>query len=359
MYYYYQKNIFLELRGKSMMYYSANINHHIFTVKNLNELKQHLSKDPRFKIAFLTEQKKVFYASDPHKRPPFHKGFFEYENAYYYIDSIELEHLKEIRYIVIQANTIDIELEKTRQSIYIFLIFSILFLSAVIYVLSKLFLHPLRDAITKLDQFIRDTTHELNTPLSVITMSIEQLDKKTLDTRHLKHIDRIDVASRTISNLYNDLAFLIMYEQDQQHSVATIDLAALTDERIEYFRPIADAKKITFHTAFEPSKIAFDQEKMVRIIDNLLSNAIKYNKPSGNIYVSLTPESISVRDTGIGISSEKIDQIFNRYTRFDEANGGFGIGLNIIQMICKEYGFEIHVDSKIAQGTTFTISWKN
>ncbi len=57
------------------------------------------------------------------------------------------------------------------------LIFLILFLSAVIYALSKLFLQPLRNAIAKLDQLIRDTTYELNTPLSVITMSIEQLDK--------------------------------------------------------------------------------------------------------------------------------------------------------------------------------------
>ncbi|MDP1785545.1 MAG: HAMP domain-containing sensor histidine kinase [Sulfuricurvum sp.] len=240
--------------------------------------------------------------------------------------------------------------------IYIFLIFSILFLSAVIYLLSKLFLHPLRDAITKLDQFIRDTTHELNTPLSVITMSIEQLDRKTLDARHLKHIDRIDVASRTISNLYNDLAFLISYEHTQKHNF-TIELLPLLEERIDYFHPVADAKKISLHLDLHPSNLLIDREKMIRIIDNLLSNAIKYNKPSGDIYITLTQNFLCVRDTGIGIQSDKINQIFNRYTRFDEANGGFGIGLNIIQMICKEYKFEIHVESQVAQGTTFTIAW--
>lgn len=356
MYYYYQKNIFLELRGKSMMYYTENIQHHIYTVKNSTELSQHLSKDPRFSIAFLTEQKKIFYASKADFKFPFHEGLFEYKNYYFFIDTIALEHLKKIHYIVIRANTIDKELEQTRQSIYLFLIFSILFLSAVIYILSKLFLHPLRDAIRKLDQFIRDTTHELNTPLSVITMSIEQLDRRTLDASHLKHINRIDVASRTISHLYNDLAFLIMYEQTTKHNF-TIDLLPLLEERIEYFHPIADAKKISIHLDLHPSNLVIDREKMIRIIDNLLSNAIKYNKPAGDIYITLTQNSLSVRDTGIGIESDKINQIFNRYARFDEANGGFGIGLNIIQMICKEYKFEIQVESEITQGTMFTISW--
>jgi two-component system OmpR family sensor kinase len=237
-----------------------------------------------------------------------------------------------------------------------FLIFSILFLSAVIYALSKLFLQPLRDAIAKLDQFIRDTTHELNTPLSVITMSIEQLDKSSLETRYLKHINRIDVASRTISNLYNDLAFLMIHEQGKKND-SDIELEILFEERIEYFRPLAQAKKITMHTNLAASFILADREKMIRIIDNLLSNAIKYNKPMGDIYITLTKNSLIIQDTGIGIERDKLEQIFNRYMRFDNANGGFGIGLNIIQIICQEYSFKITVDSELSMGTTFTITW--
>lgn len=357
MYYYYQQNIFLELRRNSMMYYAGNIQNHIYPVKNLTELHQHLSKDPRFDIGFLTKRHKLLYASAPNLRVPVGSDFFEYQKHYFYIDTVELEHLKQIHYIVIRAKTIDAELEQTRKSIYLFLIFSILFLSIVIYVLSNLFLHPLRDTIAKLDRFIRDTTHELNTPLSVITMSIEQLNKEQLDSKQLKQINRISVASRTISNLYNDLTFLMMYEQNKNHNIP-IDLPLLVEERLEYFRPLADAKKITVHADLEPCTLVMDRDKMIRIIDNLLSNAIKYNKPSGKIEISLTAKFLRVSDTGIGIPSDKLDKIFNRYARFDEANGGFGIGLNLIQMICQEYHLGIEVNSEIAKGTAFTITWE-
>lgn len=355
-YYSYQKNVFLDLRHASMIYYTGTLQEHILKAKNLTELHQHLSRDPRFDITFLNHNKKVLYSSAPNVQFPFHQGFFEYQHHYFYITIIELEHLKEIHYIVVRTNTIEAQLEQTRQNIYLFLIFSILFLSLVIYALSKLFLHPLRDAIAKLDQFIRDTTHELNTPLSVITMSIEQLNKESLEPTQLKHIKRISVAARTISNLYNDLAFLIMYEHTKNNNTL-LNIFSLTEERIEYFRPLADAKKITIHADLHPFNLSIDREKLTRIIDNLLSNAIKYNKPLGDIYIELTHTALRVRDTGIGIATEDIKQIFTRYKRFDEANGGFGIGLNIIQMICKEYDFLIHVESKISDGTTFTISW--
>jgi len=356
MYYVYQKNIFLEARHNSMMYYAGNIQNHIYSAKNLTELHQHMSKDPRFDVGFLSYEQKVLYTSAPDLKIPFVTGFFEYQDHYFYIDRIELEHFKKIHYIAIRAKTIDEELKRTRTSIYLFLVFSIFFLSIVIYALSKLFLHPLRDTIAKLDRFIRDTTHELNTPLSVITMSIEQMEKADLDPKQLKQIGRITVASRTISNLYNDLTFLMMYEKNKNNDI-TVDLPHLIDERLEYFRPLAEAKKITLYTDLAPSALLIDRDKMIRIIDNLLSNAIKYNKLSGSIRVVLTERSLSVSDTGIGIPEEKLGEIFNRYTRFDEANGGFGIGLNIIQMISQEYGLKIEVESQLSQGTTFTIRW--
>jgi two-component system OmpR family sensor kinase len=77
----------------------------------------------------------------------------------------------------------------------------------------------------------------------------------------------------------------------------------------------------------------------------------------GDIHIELNNTVLSVRDTGVGIAPADIQEIFNRYTRFDDANGGFGIGLNIIQMICKEYGFLIAVESQLGQGTTFTVTW--
>lgn len=356
MYYYYQRNMYIELRRDSMAYYAGTIQDHIFDAKSMDELQEHLSRDPRFEIAFLTQKKKVLYASASDVVFPFHLGFFEYDKHYFFTDTIELKHLKKIHYLLIRANSIEPQLEQTRNSIYLFLIFSILFLSIVIYLLGKLFLHPVRDAIHKLDRFIRDTTHELNTPLSVITMSVEQLNQEELLPKQRKHVERISVASKTISNLYNDLTFLLMHDQIKQHNV-DLDLKALLQERIEYFTPIAEAKKITIRSDLEAAAFRIDREHMIRLIDNLLSNAIKYNKPSGEITISLNPKSLKIGDTGIGIPKEVIDHIFQRYTRFDEANGGFGIGLNIVQMIVQKYQMKIDVRSNAGVGSEFKISW--
>lgn len=340
-----------------MFYYITTLQDHISDAKSIGELEKNLSRDPRFEVAFLNHKKEILYSSSDDLTFFFRPGYFEQQNYFFYIDVIELSHLKKIHYIVLRAKNIEQQLEQTRKSIYIFLIFSTLFLSVVIYLLGKLFLHPVRDAIHKLDRFIRDTTHELNTPISVITMSIEQLNSEDLLPKQRKYVDRISVASRTISNLYNDLTFLLMHDSTKDHN-EELDIRELLLERIEYFCPIADAKKITINTEIEPSTHRIDRENMIRLIDNLLSNAIKYNKPLGAVYITLTSSSLSVRDTGIGIAPEVISQIFNRYSRFDEANGGFGIGLNIIEMICQKYYLKIVVNSELTKGSEFKISWQ-
>lgn len=356
MYYYYQHNIFVELRRDAMTYYAGTVQKHIETHEEIGAFKNTLPHDPRFEILLLNHKKKILFASADSFDFPFYPGFFEYRNRYFLITPIEFRQLKKVRYLVIRADSIEPQLEQTRKSIYIFLVFSILFLSAVVTMLGKLFLHPVRDTIQQLDRFIRDTTHELNTPLSVITMSIEQLNSADLSPKHTKHVNRISVASRTISNLYNDLTFLLMHERTRYNDYE-LDIQALLMERIEYFTPIADAKKITIHTDLNPSVYRINREPMTRLIDNLLSNAIKYNVPSGEIRIRLDEHSLSVRDSGIGIPKEALDEIFRRYTRFDEANGGFGIGLNIIQMICQKYQMKIHVVSDLGIGSEFSVSW--
>ena len=74
MYYYYQKNIFIELRRDSMSYYAGTIQDHIFDAKNMEELHENLSQDPRFEIAFLNHNQKILYASIPGLTFPFHTG---------------------------------------------------------------------------------------------------------------------------------------------------------------------------------------------------------------------------------------------------------------------------------------------
>ena len=356
LYYYYQQNIYIDIRQNSIRYYADKVNENIYSATSIQDIKDWMIGDPRFEVAIMDDKKKVVYTSDKPFSIPFKLGMFEYNDHFYSIEPIDMEKLHRYRYLVIRADSIDKELAKTRKSIFIVLTFSIIFMTLVIYTLSKLFLRPLRVYISKLDRFIRDTTHELNTPLSIITMSVERLYEEGPDPKIDKHLGRMTVALRTISHLYNDLTFLTLY-QKTAFAEQSLDLAPILEERIHYFRPLADAKKITFDLNIQPTFVKAHSEKLIRVIDNLLSNAIKYNKRSGNITVVLNNGFLSVKDTGIGIPKDKLNDIFLRYTRFDDANGGFGVGLNIVHMICQEYHFPITVESHLHEGTTFRIQF--
>lgn len=346
----------MEIRHDAILHHADTLRDTLSDITTLAELKKYVPEDVRFEVAFLDQHKHILYSTFHTPVLLFPLGYTHYQNHYFYLDTLELKHLSHIHYLVLRTRGIEPRLEETRRNVSLFLLFSILFLAVVIYLLGNLFLQPVRHAIEKLDHFIRDTTHELNTPLSVITMSIEQLNALPLDPIQSKHIQRINIASRTISNLYNDLAFLLMYEQTKSQNVE-IPLVPFIEERVDYFRPLAQAKKITVHLDLHDLFLPIDREKLTRIIDNLLSNAIKYNKPFGSITITLMSAYLSIEDTGIGIPQEKIAEIFNRYSRFDEANGGFGIGLNIVQLICREYHFSIEVQSTMGEGTVFRVMW--
>ena len=136
------------------------------------------------------------------------------------------------------------------------------------------------------------------------------------------------------------------------------NLSNILKQRVDFFNSIATMKKIEFETYIKDDIFIFcDTKKISKLIDNLLSNAIKYNKIGGTIKVVLTKNSLSIEDTGKGISQENLDNLFDRYTRFDKSVGGFGIGLNIVSLIAKEYDFKIEVSSQIDVGTKVKIRW--
>ena len=103
--------------------------------------------------------------------------------------------------------------------------------------------------------------------------------------------------------------------------------------------------------------IIMDKRKFVRVLDNLLSNAIKYNIRGGKIEIMLYNNELSIKDTGIGIAEEKIPFMFDRYMRFNNSEGGFGVGLSIVKKILDEYNINIEVQSKVGVGTKMEISW--
>ncbi|WP_169765249.1 sensor histidine kinase [Campylobacter curvus] len=210
----------------------------------------------------------------------------------------------------------------------------------IAYFIIRLSLRPLYEKIEFLDGFIRDTTHEINTPLSVILMSIELFKSDPA-----KYLSNIKTAATTIANLYEDLVALRL-KNGAKDEKERLDLTRMLSERIEYFSTSIEQKNINLKLDLANDVSLFTSKfKLRKIIDNLLSNAVKYCNEGGNISVNLTPGELNIKNSGKGIAKQNLPHIFELYTRFDEQNGGFGIGLNIVKKFCDELNFKISCQS--------------
>lgn len=221
--------------------------------------------------------------------------------------------------------------------------FSFIILLAILiiaYFIIRLSLRPLYRRIDFLNGFIRDTTHEINTPLSVILMSIEMFE-----TDPQKYLNNIKTASKTISTLYEDLT-LVKFGGEDDNAVTTFSLSELVRDRLSYFGLNLEQKNINLNAQIAEVQLRSSYKKVRKIIDNLLSNAIKYCNENGDVGVNLTPSALTISNGGAGIAKENLSRIFELYVRFDERNGGFGIGLHIVKTFCDELGFKISCKSK-------------
>jgi len=221
--------------------------------------------------------------------------------------------------------------------------FSFIILLAILiiaYFIIRLSLRPLYRRIDFLNGFIRDTTHEINTPLSVILMSIEMFE-----TDPQKYLNNIKTASKTISTLYEDLT-LVKFGGEDDNAVTTFSLSELVRDRLSYFGLNLEQKNINLNAQIAEVQLRSSYKKVRKIIDNLLSNAIKYCDENGDVGVNLTPLALTISNGGAGIAKENLSRIFDLYARFDERNGGFGIGLHIVKTFCDELGFKISCKSK-------------
>lgn len=138
-----------------------------------------------------------------------------------------------------------------------------------------------------------------------------------------------------------------------------LDLDQIIIDQLDYFESFASKKKLTITHSLTSTKFKIDKENFIRLFNNLISNAIKYNNINGSIEIILKNNTLIIKDTGIGISKNKIDDIFNRYFRATKEQGGFGIGLNIVYHICKSYDIKIEVESEEKVGTAFTLTFKD
>ncbi|MDR2034929.1 MAG: HAMP domain-containing histidine kinase [Helicobacteraceae bacterium] len=233
-----------------------------------------------------------------------------------------------------------------------------IFFMAIAAILTRMFLKPMRDTISLLDRFIKDSTHEMTTPIAAILMSVESFGRENLSERDQKRLARIEIAARTIKNVYDDLAFVLL-DARRQKVLSAIDVGALIKERIEFFEPIGRARNVVWEVFIgEHTQPIADKSEFTRIADNLLSNAIKYNKQGGRVIVRVEGCSLSIEDEGGGVGENDRVKILDRFARLDSAQGGFGLGLNIVKTICDRAKMTIEVKSAEGGGGKFVISWR-
>ncbi|WP_373000965.1 sensor histidine kinase [Sulfurimonas sp.] len=313
--------------------------------------------DAKFKTSLYGKDYKLIYSTLSNPKNLLTEVTYTNNKIIRYVTQPEKYYLN-TQYIIVEMMDDKEWLNETIKTIVIYSSIFFIFMLVVGYFLLNLFLKPMRDALHLLDTFIKDTTHELNTPVSTVMTNIELIDKDSIQDKYLlKSINRIDIGVKTISNIYDDLTYLVLNNKIVSNN-QDINLKELIEQRIEYFSILANMKKIKVITNLDADAVLnIDSKKLSKLIDNILSNAIKYNKINGSIYIDLKANNLTIKDTGKGIKEEHIDSMFDRYARFDKIVGGFGIGLNIVKMICNEYGLTINITSKFGNWTEVSVSW--
>ena len=350
-----QKDLMLQQKKSTLQQYSKEL------IEDLKQLHVNFDKtqiyprSDKFDSAIFDNEKKLIFSTRDTKLRL--DKILYLENGVMHLVNIPESYYLGARYIIVKVKDDEVWLARTKKEIITFGAITFLFMLVIGYILLRLFLKPMRDAITLLDEFIKDTTHELNTPVSTIVANVEMIDKSQLDEKLLKKIERIDIGAKTVSNIYQDLTYLTLGNEIISNN-EDIHVEQLVLERVEYFSSLALAKKIKISSnIIDNTTIYADKFKISKLLDNLLSNAIKYNKVGGKIIVSVEERSLSVEDTGIGIAKDDISKIKERYTRFNKSSGGFGIGLSIVSTIAKEYNLNIDISSEENIGTKVSVSW--
>jgi two-component system phosphate regulon sensor histidine kinase PhoR len=217
--------------------------------------------------------------------------------------------------------------------------------------------------------FVANVSHELKTPLTSIKGFAETLKNGAMENPSMreKFINIIDVEAARIIALTKDLLSLSEIEaQNANMEENKIFVAEIVREAVEILEMSAKEKPVNVNLDIEADlpELKGDPNWFKQITVNLIDNAIKYTPENGDIKVDVRKDDkhliLEIVDTGIGISEEHIDRIFERFYRADKARsrnaGGTGLGLSIVKHIVIAFNGKIDVQSELGKGTKFIVS---
>ena len=282
------------------------------------------------------------------------KEFMIRDGCAYYVDRSVRGHLG-IEAVVVRDCTYGAQIAACGRRVVLTALVVYGFLVLVGWYLGRLFLKPMREKIEAMDRFVKDSTHELNTPVTTMLLALQKIRPDDCKPAYLR---ALKMSGRLISRIYEDLSFLLLRDPSvtKEHA-QPVDLVKKVQESVDFFSILSDLKRIAVSVEAEPCIVEADPHHIDLLMKNLIDNAIKYTRPEGHIEIVLKDCELRVKDSGVGIPAEKLQSIFERFERADEVEGGFGIGLDIVRTICRIYGFKVRVRSEEGEGSEFRVDF--
>lgn len=308
-----------------------------------------LEKFPHAKVSIVNKDKKILQGAQLHNID-FTKDFYMEENSFTLVSNRAAGHLN-VAYVVVQSNQCNKNVTALKNRVAYTVIFTALFIIIIAVFLSYMFLKPIKDKMEEIEQFVKDTTHELNTPITALMMSTSRLKNKKVYDKKISQ--NISISTKQLYEIYSSLSFLSFDNKKEQAETLRFD--TIVETSVAYFSELLERKQIEISVSLEPCEIKMAPTKAKMLINNLLSNSIKYSKPHTKITLLLQDNCFTIQDEGIGIAKDKLDEIFTRFVRANSYAGGFGVGLNIVESIIREYNFTIEIDSEENVGTKVKI----
>ncbi|MBW4511835.1 MAG: HAMP domain-containing histidine kinase [Scytonematopsis contorta HA4267-MV1] len=233
--------------------------------------------------------------------------------------------------------------------------------------LTRKAMQPIEESFLRLKQFTADASHELRSPLMAITANVEVAleNPEELRSKDIKKFKAIGSAADQMARLVEDLLLLARNDRVDVQNKEIVNLSEILLNLIELYQPQAYAKKINLKTDLSKKLYVMgDSVQLTRVFANLIENALQYTPINGTVEIINVRNNqqieIVVKDTGIGMTPEQLQHIFERFWRADTARsyrvGGFGLGLAIAKSFVQNHGGTLAVTSKLNVGSCFTVS---
>ncbi|MGQ4650474.1 ATP-binding protein [Lyngbya aestuarii] len=232
--------------------------------------------------------------------------------------------------------------------------------------LTRKAMQPIEQSFQRLKQFTGDASHELRSPLMAITTNVEVALEypEGMRSTDAKKFNAIANAADQMTRLTEDLLLLARNDQVQSPLQETVNLQEILHKLVELYQPQVDAKEINLRIkSTKPLYVLGDAVQLTRVFANLMQNALQYTPTGGLVEIQTNQVDwqlyVSVKDTGIGMTPEQLQHVFDRFWRADQARSyqskGFGLGLAIAQSLVQNHGGLLTVTSQLGVGSCFTV----